>query len=183
MLRRVGIATLSIGLAVLVSGCAAPLIGAFAIKDVLALVTLSSNVTTGKGVEEHAVGAIIGRDCRVIEGILRRDRDICEVPGSLATRQDFRGIGPILARQIEPVSSFTMVASRDRRGEGAASGGDAEMTLVSLVDYPDADNAGFGPMWKKPSAGLTGWEMLSSRQTILVKLRRPEGFVSAAYGR
>ncbi len=182
MLRRVGMVALLIGLAGLVSGCAAPLIGAFAMKDIITVVSLSSTVITGKGVAEYAVDAVSGRDCRVIEGVLRQDRDICEVPGSLAARQDFRGIGPILARQIEPASSAIMVASRGLGGQGAAAGGNAEMRLVSLVDYPDADNAGFGPMWKKPSVGLTGGEMLSSRQAILVKMRRPKDLMAVGYG-
>ncbi len=182
MFRRVGIAALLLAIAGLVGGCAVPVVGVLALKDVITVVSLSSTVMTGKGVGEYAVDAVTGRDCRVIEGVLRSDREICEVPGSLATRQDFRGIGPILARQIEPASSVVMVASRDVSGRGSAAGGNAKMALVSLVDYPDSDSAGFAPLWKKPTVGLSSMEMISSRQAILVKLRPPQDLMSKGYG-
>ncbi|MDP6406996.1 MAG: hypothetical protein QF797_17515 [Alphaproteobacteria bacterium] len=182
MFRRVGLAALLIGFAGMIGGCAVPVVGVFALKDVITVVSLSSTVFTGKGVGEYAADAVTGRDCRIIDAVLRSDRKLCEVPGSLATRQDFRGIGPILARRTEPASSVIMVASRDVRGQGAAAGGNAKMVLVSLVDYPDPDSAGFDPLWKKPDVGLSGMALVSSRQAILVKLRPPQDLMSVGYG-
>jgi hypothetical protein len=49
--------------------------------------------TTGKSVGEHALGAVSDKDCRILEGIGREDRKICEEPGSPATERDFKGLG------------------------------------------------------------------------------------------
>jgi len=52
----------------------------------------ASTATTGKGLEDHALSYATGKDCNFIEGILRKDRKVCETPGSPATKEDFKGL-------------------------------------------------------------------------------------------
>lgn len=51
----------------------------------------ASAATTGKAATDHALYAVTGKDCRVIEGGARADRRVCEDRGSLATARDFKG--------------------------------------------------------------------------------------------
>jgi hypothetical protein len=37
-----------------------------------------------------------GKDCRVIEGIVRKDRQTCETRGSPETRKDFKGLSGLV---------------------------------------------------------------------------------------
>jgi len=48
--------------------------------------------TTGKTLGDHALSATSGKDCKVLEGAVRSDRDVCEEPGSPATKRDAKGI-------------------------------------------------------------------------------------------
>lgn len=54
---------------------------------------LVSVVVTGKGLADHALDMVTRRDCRILEGLLKEERALCEPPGSLATLDDFRGVG------------------------------------------------------------------------------------------
>ena len=46
----------------------------------------------GKGLVEDGVDVVTGKDCRVIEGAIRKDRQTCEPRGSPATQHDFKGL-------------------------------------------------------------------------------------------
>ena len=46
----------------------------------------------GKGLPEDAADLVTGKDCRVIEAALRKDRQICEPRGSPEARKDFKGL-------------------------------------------------------------------------------------------
>jgi hypothetical protein len=50
----------------------------------------------GKGLPEDAADLVTGKDCRVIEGIVRKDRKTCETRGSPETRKDFKGLAGLL---------------------------------------------------------------------------------------
>ena len=47
---------------------------------------------TGKTVGDHVLDATTGKDCKLVEGIARSDRHVCENPGSPATKRDFKGV-------------------------------------------------------------------------------------------
>ena len=47
---------------------------------------------SGKGASDHALDAMTGKDCRILEGLTRDDRAVCEEPGSPATAGDFKGL-------------------------------------------------------------------------------------------
>lgn len=78
--------------AALLSGCATQVIGALTIGQLTSIAGLASTVVTGKDLGEQALSLVTGKDCLFTEALLREDRDICEEPGSLATRDDFKGL-------------------------------------------------------------------------------------------
>ena len=70
-------------LTVLLEGCAAPLV---VYTEVL------PRAVNGKGLAEDGVDMATGKDCRVIDGMVRKDRKICEARGSPQTDKDFKGL-------------------------------------------------------------------------------------------
>ena len=54
------------------------------------------HVINGKGLEEDAADLVTGKDCRLIESIVRKDRKTCETRDSPETRKDFRGLARLL---------------------------------------------------------------------------------------
>lgn len=58
----------------------------------MTVASIGSTVLTGKGAGEHALDLVTGEDCRFFEGVVRGDRAVCEHPGSLATKNDFKGL-------------------------------------------------------------------------------------------
>jgi len=83
-----GATLLSVGL----GGCAAPFIAGLTLNELSSGTSIISTGLTGKGLIEHIADAITGKDCRVIEGLARDTRDVCEEPNSVATRSDFKGL-------------------------------------------------------------------------------------------
>lgn len=81
------------------SGCATPIIGALTLNELSSFAGVASSITTGKGLGDHALSLLTGKDCSVTEGILRKDRDICEERGSLAAKEDFKGVFAWLDKQ------------------------------------------------------------------------------------
>lgn len=85
-------------------GCAAPVIGSITVGHLLGAASAVIMATDGKGLSEVALDVATGQDCRVLEGALREDREICEVPGSSATRDDFKGMSTIM--EMEGMSTI-----------------------------------------------------------------------------
>lgn len=52
---------------------------------------VAPRAVNGKGLVEDGADAVTGKDCRVIEGTIRKDRKICETRGSPETKKDFKG--------------------------------------------------------------------------------------------
>jgi hypothetical protein len=53
---------------------------------------VASTAATGKGTTEHALDQMTGKDCRIIEGVVRSDRRLCEPWDAPATERDFKGL-------------------------------------------------------------------------------------------
>jgi hypothetical protein len=77
----------------LLHGCAT--LTAAAASKVVTAAGLVSLATTGKGLADHALDMLTRQDCRILDGLLRAERRICEPVGSLATLDDFTGFIPI----------------------------------------------------------------------------------------
>lgn len=75
----------------ILGGCAGT-IGGITFSSISSFAGFASTIFTGADLGEHAASLVTGKDCRFSEGLLRADRDVCEEPGSLATRDDFHGI-------------------------------------------------------------------------------------------
>ncbi len=110
--------------ALAVSGCAAPIIGALTLSQLSTIAGGVSTITTGKGLADHALSLLTGKDCSITEGILRKDRKICEERGSLATREDFKGI-------------FAYFEKKDQNGEA----GDQALTRYALARNEELSQA------------------------------------------
>ncbi len=56
-----------------------------------------SVLATGKGLADHALDLATQKDCRILEGLLKGSRKVCEEPGSPATADDFEGLTALLS--------------------------------------------------------------------------------------
>lgn len=74
------------------SGCAGTIVAGLTLSELLTAGSIGSTLITGKGLGEHAMDMATGKDCRIIEGAFRADRDICEEKNSVATEDDFKGL-------------------------------------------------------------------------------------------
>lgn len=74
------------------SGCATQVIGTMTLSQMSSVVGVLSTVATGKDLNEHILSAMMDQDCRITEGLMRADREICEAWGSPATKDDFQGL-------------------------------------------------------------------------------------------
>jgi len=88
-IRRRIAATAAGFLMVALTGCTAPLVAGI---PNLVLTEVAPRAVNGKGLAEDGVDVATGKDCRVIEGVTRKDRKLCETPGSPATEKDFKGL-------------------------------------------------------------------------------------------
>ncbi len=73
----------------ILTSCGAPLIAG--IPNIF-LTEVAPRAVNGKGLAEDGVDAATGKDCRVIEGTVRKDRKLCETRGSPETNKDFKGL-------------------------------------------------------------------------------------------
>ena len=79
----------------LLGGCALPLLGGLTLNEMSSGTSVISTGLTGKGLGEHALDAVTGKDCRITESLLRDDRDLCEERDSPATKDDFKGVAAL----------------------------------------------------------------------------------------
>ena len=75
----------------MLGGCAGTISGV-TFSSISSFAGFASTIFTGADLGEHAASLVTGKDCRFSEGLMREDRDVCEEPGSAATRDDFHGI-------------------------------------------------------------------------------------------
>ncbi|MEQ1753450.1 MAG: hypothetical protein ABL973_04890 [Micropepsaceae bacterium] len=75
----------------ILSGCAGTIAGV-SLSSINSFAGFASTLFTGADLGEHVASLVTGKDCRFSEGLVREDRNICEEPGSAATRDDFHGI-------------------------------------------------------------------------------------------
>ena len=128
--RHTALVGAAVGAALLLGGTAQLAGGALALTDSLTVVSWVSTTVSGKGLGEHALNLVTGRDCRFLEAALRDDRRLCERRGSPATEDDFRGLAGLLEpREQAPVQDVAVVP-----GEGVTSGNESQPTAVAVLD-------------------------------------------------
>ena len=78
----------------LFTGCAGAVF--FGIPLTFTTTEVLPRAVNGKGLIEDGVDVVTGKDCRVIEGTVRKDRQTCEPRGSPATKKDFKGLSGLV---------------------------------------------------------------------------------------
>ena len=104
---------LSASLLLGLSGCAAPVMGALTVGEVLSLAGLGSTIMTGRDLGEHALSLATGKDCRFLETLLRNGRSFCETQGSAAAMADFPGVIALLGQETKPGETGIAAADLD----------------------------------------------------------------------
>jgi hypothetical protein len=95
MQRRTTALALPIFCAFALSGCGMPLIAGMTIAELSTAGSLISTAATGKGLSEHALDVVSGRDCRIIDSMVRNDRKFCERKNSPKLEKDWKGLASI----------------------------------------------------------------------------------------
>ncbi len=138
---------------VFLSGCAAPVIGGLTLGTLGTIVDAVATVFTGKSVEEHALGWVLGKNCNITEGILRKARKICEERNSVEANKDFTGFFPAFGGSgVAPLERYALALNEERahtpeppkgvplRGEHAhlvRIGGDVVYSMAPIYDVAD----------------------------------------------
>lgn len=73
-------------------GCALPVVAG---ASPIVYTEVLPRAVNGKGLVEDGVDRATDKDCRVIEGAVRKDRKFCETRGSLQTDKDFKGLSGV----------------------------------------------------------------------------------------
>lgn len=98
------------------AGCATPIFAGMTVSEFGFFGSLFSTAATGKGLGEYAMDAATGRDCRIIEGLAREDRKVCEQKNSPALENDWRGLASVDdSREPPPATPRKEMPSRDGR--------------------------------------------------------------------
>ena len=124
------VATL-IASAMLLSGCAIPLLAGLTLNEFNTGTSIISTSLTGKGLADHALSLATRSNCNLIGGLLRNDRALCEKRGSEATLNDFNGLIGLLADVKGPPTGMPDVADG----------------IVLSISYPETDSNGTALTW------------------------------------
>ncbi|HBM89248.1 MAG: hypothetical protein P1U69_17725 [Parvibaculaceae bacterium] len=162
--RKSGIAaTVAAGL--MLSGCASPIIGALTIGEIASIAGLVSTFMSGQDLTEHALSAATGKDCRILEAMLRSERDFCVEHSDSATDGDFEGV---IALFDEGQGSTTTLASADT-DRGLSS----EEDLIAL---------GFAPIDRGIARDRFALETASAAPEERTRQPVSFGMLQASYG-
>ncbi|MBE9557302.1 MAG: hypothetical protein IMF08_10640 [Proteobacteria bacterium] len=95
MQRRIISVALPLFCALALSGCGLPLLAGMTLVELSTAGSVISTAATGKGLSEHAMDVATGRDCRIIDSMVRADRKLCERRNSPALNKDWKGLASI----------------------------------------------------------------------------------------
>lgn len=125
-LRLTLLASAGLGLA----ACAGPVVLGINIGTATTIGSVASTAATGKGLGEHAVSAVVEKDCRLIESIVRKEREFCEEYGSPAQKEDFTGVAswfeppeeapPTMLAEVSPAAGADIAVDRPEAETAAA---------------------------------------------------------------
>lgn len=104
------------------SGCL--VVAGIPLSQLSTAVGIASFAVTGKGLGEHGLDVVTGKDCRLLDSLMRDERELCEERNSPATQEDFRGVIVWLEEQVEdaPRPAKVMVAATERQLAGGPIG-------------------------------------------------------------
>jgi len=160
--RKSGVAaTLAAGL--MLSGCASPIIGALTIGEIASIAGIVSTFMSGQDLTEHALSAATGQDCRILEAMLRSERDFCVDHDDTATEDDFEGVAALFG-----TDTGTAVAKVDTRDKQAL-----EADLIAL---------GFAPIDRGVARNRFALETAQARPEGQTRQPVSFGMLQASYG-
>jgi hypothetical protein len=108
--RNCALVLIAVGL----SGCAAPLVAGLTLSQISTIAGVISTAFTGKGLSDHLLSFVTGKDCDLTESILRKDRKLCEEKGSAATAEDFKGIFVAFGgKKTDPLDRYAMARQKE----------------------------------------------------------------------
>ncbi len=119
-------------------GCAIPVVAGLTLNELSSATSVVSTGITGKGLGENIADLVLGKDCRIVEGLVRAGRDVCEERGSVATRTDFKGLMAFVeddTREI-PVAGKTTAVAAETDGVAKSAGG---KLLAVKAKWPSAE--------------------------------------------
>jgi len=161
--RKTGVAaTLAAGL--MLSGCASPIIGALTIGEIASIAGIVSTFMSGQDLTEHALSAVTGQDCRILEAMLRSERDFCVDHNDAATSEDFEGVMAL----FDGGTSNTMLAEADTRNNNGS-----EADLIAL---------GFAPIDRSAARNRFALETVDAQPEKRVNQPVSFGMLQASYG-
>jgi hypothetical protein len=146
----------SVGLSL--SGCVGTIAAGLTISDFLTAGSIGSTILTGKGLGEHALDIATEKDCRIIEGIFRSDREVCEYEGSIATEDDFKGLVALIDdSQPEPYTDSVVFAlKRLENAENKIIVSNSKKSLLKTLKPVDRNTAiTSNPVFQKARVQLT----------------------------
>src|ERR1051326_6532794 len=128
-------AVVAVGL--VLSGCAAPIIGSLTLSQLSMIAGLVSTASTRKGLSDHALSLITGKDCNLTEAILHKARKLCEEKDSVATKDDFKGVFVAFGgKDSEPLDRMARARQQElATAERVASGAPVSVIPASLIGF------------------------------------------------
>jgi cell division septation protein DedD len=153
------------GACLLLGACAGPVVLGINVGTVATVGSVASTATTGKGLGEHAVSAVLEKDCRLIETLVRKDREFCEEYGSPAQKEDFTGIASWFEPQ-EPAPPTMLATTAPQGGSDITAETPAtvsasqravetmplEPTAVAVLESPPAPPVASAPVVRTAAA-------------------------------
>jgi len=117
-------AAVSIAVCLGTAGCFQVVIAGASLSQISTVATVASIAVTGKGLGEHGLDLVTGKDCRILEGLLRDERELCEDRDSVATQDDFRGVLVWLDEQLDetPRPARPVLTATPRQRDGGPIG-------------------------------------------------------------
>ena len=117
-IAAIGIVCLATG------GCLQVVVAGIPLSQIATGIGIASFATTGKGLGEHGLDVVTGKDCRILDSLMRDERELCEERNSPPTQEDFRGVFVWLEEQMEdaPRPPKVMVAATERQLAGGPVG-------------------------------------------------------------
>ena len=76
----------------MLSACAAPIVGGLTLNELSSVSSVATSGLSGKSLTEMAMDLVTGKDCRIMESLMRDERKLCEERNSPATYDDFKGV-------------------------------------------------------------------------------------------
>jgi hypothetical protein len=121
--------------------------GGLTLGHLSTITTVASIAVSGKGLGEHGLDIVTGKDCRFLESLMRDEREVCEERDSPVTQEDFRGVLVWLEEKLDesPRPAKPIVAATERQRAAGPVG-----KVVRFVGLDDQ----VGPRRAEPPAML-----------------------------